>query len=303
MMLKYRYLRTIRQLHYKVIPSLSEVIEHDSQCYCNTINNTLLKDKTSIEYNVTIPNTPPVYKKHVLLISKGYKSEMWKKGWGSRLEENKEVPISYIARIKDRLKENNCSGILINAIDLYEEQTSLNHIISKDANTASFLVIPEMKIYKVNDNEVEAFADYLDSDIEDETVNKKMCFQDYLQPNDERIKKQKNHLMNIKQFKGKPAPNNRWAFICGHMQRDARCGIIGEQLLNKITKESLLPGFTCGIISHIGGHRYAGNILLYTNNHCLWLGKVTPTNVATIADKLVHHQEVPVDHCRGQIAL
>ena len=85
-------------------------------------------------------------------------------------------------------------------------------------------------------------------------------------------------------------------FICGHNKRDKRCGIMGPLLKTQFLR--LLP--TAGIrvlkgeqprrkgldelpelaakvnlISHIGGHKFAGNVII-------WYGRVEPKHVQGI---------------------
>ena len=102
-------------------------------------------------------------------------------------------------------------------------------------------------------------------------------------------------------------------FICGHNKRDKRCGIMGPLLKTQFLR--LLP--TAGIrvlkgeqprrkgldelpelaakvnlISHIGGHKFAGNVIIYippaimTNSPLagkgIWYGRVEPKHVQGI---------------------
>lgn len=54
-------------------------------------------------------------------------------------------------------------------------------------------------------------------------------------------------------------------FICGHGGRDKRCGIIGPLLREQFAREFFrrcLDG-DVELISHIGGHKFAGNVIIY----------------------------------------
>ena len=102
--------------------------------------------------------------------------------------------------------------------------------------------------------------------------------------------------------------------ICAHKQRDKRCGVTGPILAKQIQQESadrreaeereadmqaqqrirdglppltsvpsssLLPIRTM-LISHIGGHKYAGNVIAYPAG--VWYGRVTPCHVHLLLD-------------------
>ena len=54
-------------------------------------------------------------------------------------------------------------------------------------------------------------------------------------------------------------------FVCGHMQRDARCGKTAPVLrtaIERYLKERKVDA-SVGFVDHIGGHKFAGNLLCY----------------------------------------
>eukprot|EP00928_Gymnodinium_smaydae_P089638 TRINITY_DN73568_c0_g1_i1.p1 TRINITY_DN73568_c0_g1~~TRINITY_DN73568_c0_g1_i1.p1 ORF type:complete len:284 (-),score=35.60 TRINITY_DN73568_c0_g1_i1:78-884(-) len=77
------------------------------------------------------------------------------------------------------------------------------------------------------------------------------------------------------------------AFVCSHVQRDARCGHCGPRLLESVEKlqRSGVQTWKC---SHVGGHKYAGNMLVFSGHGCQddahWYGYVKPEDVASILD-------------------
>lgn len=131
--------------------------------------------------------------------------------------------------------------------------------------------------------------------------------------------------------------------ICGHGGRDERCGIMGPLLQKEFEeklsladvqvlsgpvqfpsrKEELVEGFVdksastarVGMISHIGGHVYAGNVICYIppnaktedgQNHPLagcgiWYGRVEPQHVEGIVNSTLKEGKVIRDHFRGGI--
>ncbi|GAA5873051.1 hypothetical protein JCM3774_000323 [Rhodotorula dairenensis] len=57
-------------------------------------------------------------------------------------------------------------------------------------------------------------------------------------------------------------------------------------------------------ISHIGGHRYAGNVILYfPNGTSVWFGRVTPADVGVIVDRTIMQGKVIPELLRGGLGL
>jgi len=75
-----------------------------------------------------------------------------------------------------------------------------------------------------------------------------------------------------------------WFLICAHKLRDKRCGVTGPILADELEKYAAshsLKGSDTGVhtlkISHIGGHKFAGNVIVYPSG--VWYGRVTPCHV------------------------
>ena len=73
-------------------------------------------------------------------------------------------------------------------------------------------------------------------------------------------------------------------FLCAHQKRDARCGYCGPELYKAIENEE--EEVQARLCSHIGGHVYAGNALVFRVPNELgmqsmgdWFGYVTPRDV------------------------
>mmetsp|Transcript_22244 Transcript_22244/g.34855 ORF Transcript_22244/g.34855 Transcript_22244/m.34855 type:complete len:251 (+) Transcript_22244:149-901(+) len=73
-------------------------------------------------------------------------------------------------------------------------------------------------------------------------------------------------------------------FVCSHSQRDKRCGHCGPQLVEKLRSE-LGDSAQVRPCSHVGGHIYAGNVLVMTST-LDWYGYVRPLDVTAISSKL-----------------
>jgi hypothetical protein len=74
-------------------------------------------------------------------------------------------------------------------------------------------------------------------------------------------------------------------FLCAHTNRDKRCGLIGPALAEVFAEElgavrrADVPIRMC---SHIGGHKWAGNAIVYTAAEGHWYGYCDPSAAAEI---------------------
>jgi hypothetical protein len=64
------------------------------------------------------------------------------------------------------------------------------------------------------------------------------------------------------------AMTGSYIFVCAHGKRDVRCGVCGPMLIDKLNEEIQLKGLKNQIsvmaCSHIGGHKYAGNLITFS---------------------------------------
>lgn len=121
--------------------------------------------------------------------------------------------------------------------------------------------------------------------------------------------------------------------ICGHNSRDTRCGILGPILQREFEdklrsskyklkepsqdsvhhtrgSEATVTESEVSQISHIGGHKYAGNVIVYVppvlKGHPLagkgvWYGRVEPKHVEGIVKKTIEEGVVIKELFRGGI--
>lgn len=123
--------------------------------------------------------------------------------------------------------------------------------------------------------------------------------------------------------------------ICGHGGRDLRCGIMAPVLEAEFARILAARGFTTnlsgtttssgsadavvvdrenhahiGLISHVGGHKYAGNVIVYIPpgmgsnalaGKGIWYGRIEPRHVEGIVQETVLGGRVVGDHFRGGI--
>lgn len=119
-------------------------------------------------------------------------------------------------------------------------------------------------------------------------------------------------------------------FICGHGGRDERCGIMGPLLQDEfadtlsrgnvsvertpiiLSKRSPAADARIGLVSHIGGHAFAGNVILYIpktakyTSHPLaglgvWYGRVEPRHVQGIMEQTIRDGLIIEELLRGVV--
>ncbi|KEG13056.1 sucraseferredoxin-like family protein [Trypanosoma grayi] len=86
--------------------------------------------------------------------------------------------------------------------------------------------------------------------------------------------------------------NEVFVFVCAHRTRDSRCGYCGAVLVDLLrqsmkTKEGSNEFVHVYPCSHIGGHIYAGNVLVYTKHGGVCFGCFTPADIDTLVDFLI----------------
>lgn len=102
------------------------------------------------------------------------------------------------------------------------------------------------------------------------------------------------------------APRDRvegwWLFVCVHGERDERCGACGPPLLEALrtaVAEAGLPEVRVRATSHVGGHKYAGNLLVYPGGH--WYGYLRPEDASRIVREHLVEGRVVEELHRGSM--
>ncbi|XVE67865.1 hypothetical protein DITRI_Ditri09bG0022200 [Diplodiscus trichospermus] len=101
-----------------------------------------------------------------------------------------------------------------------------------------------------------------------------------------------------------------YVFVCAHGNRDKRCGVCGPVLIQKLKEEIELRGLKDQVFvsacSHIGGHKYAGNLIIFSpdsegkiTGH--WYGYVTPDDVPELLDQHIAQGQIIERLWRGQM--
>lgn len=120
-------------------------------------------------------------------------------------------------------------------------------------------------------------------------------------------------VKNNEWLPGTPEKLKGWyVFVCSHGSRDRRCGVCGPPLVSRFKEEieihCLLGKVSVSPCSHIGGHKYAGNVIIFGSNvngevtgH--WYGYVTPDDVPALLEQHIGKGEIVDCLWRGQMGL
>ncbi|CAA7025350.1 unnamed protein product [Microthlaspi erraticum] len=103
-----------------------------------------------------------------------------------------------------------------------------------------------------------------------------------------------------------------YVFVCSHGSRDRRCGVCGPSLVSRFREELEFHGLQGKVsvspCSHIGGHKYAGNVIIYQSKihrkvtgH--WYGYVQPDDVPVLLEQHINKGEIVDRLWRGEMGL
>ena len=96
-------------------------------------------------------------------------------------------------------------------------------------------------------------------------------------------------------------PYTHVILICGHMNRDRRCGTVGPLIKEALEKElkdkEMMDQVLICMVSHVGGHKFAGNVIIYPGGH--WYGRVQPCDAKVIVEEHLMKQRVVKERWRG----
>ncbi len=94
-------------------------------------------------------------------------------------------------------------------------------------------------------------------------------------------------------------------FVCTHGRRDLQCGRCGPPLVEAfhtaLAGRNLADNISLCRTSHVGGHRFAGNVLIYPGGD--WYGYVTPADVPRLIERHLLGGTVVTELWRGRMGL
>ncbi|KAH3682083.1 hypothetical protein WICPIJ_006952 [Wickerhamomyces pijperi] len=241
--------------------------------FCDECATTLPTDKQLSDRALKpLNSTTAPHWKHVLIHSK-----VKAKDWGSKVELMPSELISEFGRLI-RNSTDPFHPVLVSNVELEIPEPLQEHPLNEDESWV--LVYPENEYYKLNKDQVEEFM------------------LEKLNPNT-------SATPSKTQFK--PYTNSQeLILICGHAKRDIRCEIASSYLQpefnHSVSHHSLSSRVKVGLISHIGGHVYAGNVIYFDQRGlALWYGRVEPLHVDSIVRESVIAENVITELYRGRV--
>jgi (2Fe-2S) ferredoxin len=108
--------------------------------------------------------------------------------------------------------------------------------------------------------------------------------------------------------------NETQIFVCCHKAKDMRCGVCGPRIfkafVDKIPKSAFKDQpVTIRRVNHLGGHKYAANIIIYqynpSNNKVFgdWYGYVDINDIDRLIDQHLVHHRIVKDIWRGRAGM
>ncbi|KAG2229283.1 Sucrase/ferredoxin-like-domain-containing protein [Thamnidium elegans] len=122
------------------------------------------------------------------------------------------------------------------------------------------------------------------------------------------ITKYKN--LNIGELGVYPNPYENMILICSHRKRDKRCGVTApilarefDHVLRELDIHDGEGGTSVSMVSHIGGHKFAGNVICYVNKGKtgIWYGRVKSCHCRAIIEETLVKGKVIKELYRGSM--
>ncbi|KAA8548151.1 hypothetical protein F0562_004588 [Nyssa sinensis] len=220
-------------------------------------------------YKSNLAGTIDAYDRHVFLCYKGHES------WPSRVEDSETDMLPKLLSGALKARKND--------ISVKTRLTICEGLDGTELSDGDVLIFPEMIKYRgLNDSDVDTF-------VEDVLVNGKPW------------------ASGVKEVLA-----GSHIFVCAHNNRDRRCGVCGPALIEKFKEEIELRGLKDQVLvsacSHVGGHKYAGNLIIFNADpegkiagH--WYGYVTPNDVPEFLDQHIGKGEIIERLWRGQMGV
>ncbi|CEG63166.1 hypothetical protein RMATCC62417_00357 [Rhizopus microsporus] len=113
---------------------------------------------------------------------------------------------------------------------------------------------------------------------------------------------------DLKELGVYPNPYESMILICSHRKRDKRCGITApilnrefDHVLRDLDVHDGEGGTTVLMVSHVGGHKFAGNVICYIHKGQtgIWYGRVKSCHCRSIVEETILNGKVIKDLYRG----
>lgn len=216
-------------------------------------------------YTEKLSGTAIAYDRHVILCYKTHET------WPSRVESSDSHPFPKLLAGALKARKNDIPVKTLLTICEGREGTELSD--------GDVLLFPEMVKYRgLKEQDISSFVDEV--------------------------------IVNVKPWSTgvQETMTGSHVFVCAHNSRDRRCGVCGPILIKKFKEEAELRGLENVFVSacsHVGGHKYAGNLIIYSvqdEKVCgHWYGYVTPNDVPDLLDQHIGKGEIIERIWRGQM--
>lgn len=276
-------LRQIRR--YTSFIDKCPVPKYDTGCtYCEIPS--FPPDK-EIDYDKNLNGTAPTMWKHVIAFLHGIKSF-------------DDMPLK-INLIPGSLA-NQFEGLKRKNLSPYHPVTLLNAIVpsvtAETPNLEKIFIYPNCAQVEFDPSHLPQFIEHylLPSEPTKQTNNPFSS-----SPTSSRLRVDRSHL-----FRETPL-EKPLVLICGHTQRDIRCGKLAPLLQEEFERVFKREGLDVdvGMVSHIGGHAYAGNVICFPKNEAggaaVWYGRVFPQHVQGIVRETIVQGRIIQELYRGQV--
>ncbi|KAI8337415.1 Sucrase/ferredoxin-like-domain-containing protein [Chlamydoabsidia padenii] len=117
------------------------------------------------------------------------------------------------------------------------------------------------------------------------------------------------HNNNILSWQVHANPSASMILICSHRRRDKRCGVTAPILAREfdhVLRENDIDeygekGTAVLMVSHVGGHKFAGNLICYTHQGTrgVWYGRVKPCHCKQIVQDTILQGRIVKELYRG----
>ncbi|KAH7089614.1 Sucrase/ferredoxin-like-domain-containing protein [Paraphoma chrysanthemicola] len=284
-----RSLSTTRTLRQQSIPTIQTC--PSPTCACASTPPDLDIDRKS-----PLLHTMPAYAEQVVLCT-------GRADWHSNIEQDDGATGAFVKGLKSEIGRGGKGFDPFHNVVI----TASSLPVSRTPNTTTALLFPAFKRIPAIAHTTESFADFATAYLKARSLNPM---------HDNLSSEQKSHLLRNDAVAAKlPSAEDittPTVLICGHGNRDSRCGILGPILQSSFESEFARRGIDADVaqISHIGGHKYAGNVIIYLPPGLrenalagagIWYGRVGPENVEGVVEETIVKGRVVVELLRGGI--
>ncbi|CAO3637676.1 unnamed protein product [Mucor hiemalis] len=265
------------------IKELSPVVPIDCKGCIKPCAHPIVPSNLNIDQSKPLHNTVPPYAIHIILMT-------GKKDWAPHIEDE-GLARTFIEAVRKRKEqdkrpfENRYHPAYFGDTEQEDQRnqrviitnSSLPTIHSTSSSAMDIILLPDnIIISNITSKRVDSLLDYIFG---------KPCFQ---------------------AFSIYPCPYSSLILVCGHGSKDRRCGTVGPMLQKALQQASLSAtkeeGTTeVALVSHLGGHAFAGNLVVYTHNghRAIWYGRVTPCYCKDIIENSLDDDKIIQDLVRG----